>query len=179
MTKNQQAYQKELNRIKRSIRYYRKKYDLYGEIGDILPQNNRMRITKKAISELKEITGRRIKNALVRRFSIVDTIKSMIDNIPDNRGFRTYSGFINFDFSMVKAMLTSFVDDGINFYGNEYIEYLNIHQGELLECFEIIHYDSDQQQVNSAVSRVGDILKGGGLSMSESIDITELGEYLA
>lgn len=174
----QKPTKKELNKVARlynkefSKKYLKELVDY--STGELLKGKKAGEFSKKKAKELKEEKKKTRENAVVF-IGIIDTIRNIINNLPDERyfayGHRLYTGGL-------KNELLSIINEKESINKVEYANYLKQHEYELISESEVIYLDSSQVNVEAGIARFARILNQGELSPLQEDKITDYLEFL-
>ena len=178
---------------------YKKAEFVYQETGEIVPAEQRKQeVKQEAIIKAKETRKRKKKISTPSTSTYYPTI-SIIDTIRDRIIDLTRDAKPPVPIDNRKNELLKIFDDNVTYYSNNVVDddntteyginigggdnigsyeaYLKLHENEIADLLNIVHYDSDIQKVAASFVLLARLFNINALSSSQAENLSMLAEY--
>lgn len=178
---------------------YKKAEFVYQETGEIVPAEQRKQeVKQEAIIKAKETRNRKKKISIPSTSTYYPTI-SIIDTIRDRIIDLTRDAKPPVPIDNRKNELLKIFDDNVTYYSNNAVDddnsteygintgggdnigsyeaYLKLHENEIADLLNIVHYDSDIQKVAASFVLLARLFNINALSSSQAENLSMLAEY--
>ena len=153
---------------------YKKAIWLDTETGEIIPapEKRKERRSRKKKKEPVEVS------VTYPKISLIDTLKARIEDMTAPQVFQSgKKGKIEYPIENRKNYLLQIIDDSYDFYGDEYLPYLEQNSEEIFDLIDAVMYKaSNTEEIDATFARLGRLLNVTSLNPTQAENLSYMSE---